>query len=598
MSNVEILSEMLSEKNRTKNVSNVTEDQVTQSITVDGVDVVNNVIPMHNPTVLENSNNSNDGEKILLEVNNDNILVNVDQFKVPSNNPALWIINDVTRDTISTCGISQNIKELDFSNSKRIYNNVIQGKKQVYFRYCSANFFYTVLISGEKVQKDYLAYSQCTGAIFCIPCKLFGANSAFATTGFLDRKRADNRISSHEQSPVHKSNTLTLKNRGTLTNRINSGLLDQINDEVHYWKNVLKRVVVVVKTLAIRGLAFREVLNKTNKTLQLVSTDLITVVQLYDSIIHYIQSARSRSTFLNYENSVKKLSGLSIYEENEKRKIKRKLQHSENRSNEVTLVGRESFIIKTYYIILDNLLCELQRRKSAYDKLAKKFSFFHNITQYSTQKICQCAKELCEVYPNDLNVNLASEVVQLQGHIKSIETTDNNPKTIQQLMLWTRMVQAQWLKFARENEINETLLKPSVSLFCLTHFAASCFDRFTHTTNLKWNAIPTIKIKRVKCAKILYPEIKIPIPVDEPLCIQSNSSTPADLTSRIKECSKVMIYEMCEPVVNDSPNRLRLKRTVSTLILIVWYDPRCLEDIKYFEQEILLIAQESWTIMS
>lgn len=71
--------------------------------------------------------------------------------------------------------------------------------------------------------------------------------------------------------------------------------------------------------------------------------------------------------------------------------------------------------------------------------LAKKFSFFHNITQYSTEKICQCAKELCEVYPNDLNVNLASEVVQLQGHIKSIETTDNNPKTIQQqLMLWIR----------------------------------------------------------------------------------------------------------------------------------------------------------------
>ncbi|KAL4088775.1 hypothetical protein QTP88_023859 [Uroleucon formosanum] len=146
-------------------------------------------------------------------------------------------------------------------------------------------------------------------------------------------------------------------------------------------------------------------------------------------------------------------------------------------------------------------------------------------------------------------------------------------------------VQAQWLKFARENGINETLLKPSVSLFCLTHFAASCFDRFTHTTNLKSNAIPTIKIKRVKCAKILYPEIKIPIPVDEPLCIQSNSSTPACRNSTdqpvfkeikgpsefssptvVQESSKVKIDEMCEPVVNDSPNRLRLKRTVSTLI--------------------------------
>lgn len=49
-----------------------------------------------------------------------------------------------------------------------------------------------------------------------------------------------------------------MKSRGALTNRIDSGLLSQINDEVNYWKNVLKRVVVVVKSLAIRGLAFRD----------------------------------------------------------------------------------------------------------------------------------------------------------------------------------------------------------------------------------------------------------------------------------------------------------------------------------------------------
>ncbi|KAL4149728.1 hypothetical protein QTP88_003604 [Uroleucon formosanum] len=313
----------------TKNVSNVTEDQVTQSITVDGVDVVNNVITMHNPTVLENSNNSNDGENILLEANNDNILMNVDQFKVP---------------------------------------------------------------------RDYLAYSQSTGAIFCIPCKLFGSNSAFVTTGFSNWKRADGhpkeRFLCFLENTGHKSEKLT--------------------------DDVLTTLALFNIDLAnMRGQSYD------NAAIFLVPT------QAY-------KQESNRSTFLNYENSAKKLSGLSIYEENEKRKIKRKLQHGENRSDEVTLVGRESFIIKTYYVIIDNLLCELQKRKSAYDKLAKKFSFFHNITQYSTKKICQSAKELCEVYPNNLNVNLASEVVQLQGHIKSIETTDNNPKTIQQLMLWIR----------------------------------------------------------------------------------------------------------------------------------------------------------------
>jgi len=35
----------------------------------------------------------------------------------------------------------KNINELAFSNSKKIYNNNIRGKKQAHFRYCSADFF-------------------------------------------------------------------------------------------------------------------------------------------------------------------------------------------------------------------------------------------------------------------------------------------------------------------------------------------------------------------------------------------------------------------------------------------------------------------------
>lgn len=92
----------------------------------------------------------------------------------------------------------------------------------------------------------------------------------------------------------------------------------------------------------------------------------------------------------------------------------------------------------TYFSILDNLQSELQIRKSAYDYLVKKFSFFHNITQHSVNEIRKSAKELCEAYPNDLNISLVSEVVQLQGHIDSLGTSDNIPQTILELMLWIR----------------------------------------------------------------------------------------------------------------------------------------------------------------
>jgi len=119
-----------------------------------------------------------------------------------------------------------------------------------------------------------------------------------------------------------------------------------------------------------------EILNKTSKKLQSVSIDLITVVQLYDSIIYYVKSARSRNRFMDYESSAKDLSGLSDYKDNEKRKRRRKLPHGETRSNEVTLSGREHFIVMTYFFILDNLQSELQKRKSAYDDLIKNFPFF------------------------------------------------------------------------------------------------------------------------------------------------------------------------------------------------------------------------------
>lgn len=38
-----------------------------------------------------------------------------------------------------------------------------------------------------------------------------------------------------------------------------------------------------------------DILNKIIKMLQSVSTDLITVVQLYNSLIHYVKSARNRN---------------------------------------------------------------------------------------------------------------------------------------------------------------------------------------------------------------------------------------------------------------------------------------------------------------
>lgn len=75
--------------------------------------------------------------------------------------------------------------------------------------------------------------------------------------GFNDWKNAEARVALHENSLIHKSCILALKARGLIHGCIQYSLTAQINEEIVYWRNILKRVVSVIKGLASRGLAFR-----------------------------------------------------------------------------------------------------------------------------------------------------------------------------------------------------------------------------------------------------------------------------------------------------------------------------------------------------
>lgn len=48
-----------------------------------------------------------------------------------------------------------------------------------------------------------------------------------------------------------------MKTRANLSNRIDKKLFSQLEDEISYWKNILRRVVAVIKLLSSRGLPFR-----------------------------------------------------------------------------------------------------------------------------------------------------------------------------------------------------------------------------------------------------------------------------------------------------------------------------------------------------
>lgn len=171
------------------------------------------------------------------------------EFDVPDSDPARWIINENTREYLTKCGLNQN-KDADFSSSLRVYSDKN--------RFMTKTLFQRQLLNGELINREWLVYSSSKGTVYCATCRLFNGKSNFALNdGFNDWKNAHDRLNAHEISLDHRNCTMKYSTRSNLLKRVDAKLALQLNEEILYWRSVLKRVVAVVKMLSTRGLAFR-----------------------------------------------------------------------------------------------------------------------------------------------------------------------------------------------------------------------------------------------------------------------------------------------------------------------------------------------------
>ncbi|GFS90825.1 hypothetical protein TNCV_1004051 [Trichonephila clavipes] len=139
--------------------------------------------------------------------------------------------------------------EAEFSNSKHCYKSVeIQ---------LSTKFFFGELQRGEKYQRDWLPYLKLKGHVFCFYCLLLqpdGKHGVLAP-GCNDRKNSFVLASQHERSDDHTANVPTLLRKGSKT--VQNGIQSQYDKEVKYWRDLLTRIVSIVKFLLARGLLLR-----------------------------------------------------------------------------------------------------------------------------------------------------------------------------------------------------------------------------------------------------------------------------------------------------------------------------------------------------
>ncbi|KAF0753810.1 zinc finger MYM-type protein 5-like isoform X6 [Aphis craccivora] len=128
----------------------------------------------------------------------------------PRSDPATWVIDNILREFISSYGFTQDLKNLNISNSKRPYINVLK-------EYFNKNCLQTTLKNGENIARGYLVYSESKGALFCYPCMLFGGVTIFATTRFSLWKKTEERITEHSNSLKHRNCMIKLKNHSKVT---------------------------------------------------------------------------------------------------------------------------------------------------------------------------------------------------------------------------------------------------------------------------------------------------------------------------------------------------------------------------------------------
>lgn len=167
--------------------------------------------------------------------------------------PACW--GDTQSDEAKTVLIERGVKV--FQNRRASYpasarDSGMGGKTRV----LTNDQLKCTLPNGQVVDREWVTYSPSTGSIYCYACKLFSCKSHSFVSGFSDWKHPE-RIGQHERSAEHLACVLALRHRTTAAATVDSGVRMQIEGERQYWREVLKRVVSVIKFLGERGLAFR-----------------------------------------------------------------------------------------------------------------------------------------------------------------------------------------------------------------------------------------------------------------------------------------------------------------------------------------------------
>uniref|UniRef100_A0A1J3JM83 Zinc finger MYM-type protein 5 n=1 Tax=Noccaea caerulescens TaxID=107243 RepID=A0A1J3JM83_NOCCA len=182
------------------------------------------------------------------------------------------------------------IEALAINGPKRDLS-IVKGPKNKVCRRFVSSCYTRELPNGETSDRKWLVYSKELDKAFCFCCKIFKKGikkSQLGKNGLSDWTHILVRLKEHEKSKEHLLNMtawIELRHRLKKNETIDKVAQELFKKEKDYWKNVLIRIIAVMKYLAKHNLAFRGTHEKLYQNSNGNFLGLIETLAKFDSVI-------------------------------------------------------------------------------------------------------------------------------------------------------------------------------------------------------------------------------------------------------------------------------------------------------------------------
>ena len=197
------------------------------------------------------------------------------------------------------------------------------------------------------------------------------------------------------------------------------------------------------------------VVNGTQKVLQHSKLDLNTAVAAVISLKSFVESRRE--CYTEYEEKGAKLSGTTEYKQTVTRQRIRSVRLNPldyGQAQEAQLSPAQKFKTESFIPVIDQFVCSLEQRLSAYEQICSRFSFMGRLENLNISEIQDALDNLVSINKDDIEDNLGIEMVQFVEFYKVFKESRDEKISIQQFMY----------KLIHDHDVQETFPNVEIAL--------------------------------------------------------------------------------------------------------------------------------------